>query len=263
MQTSDYLSPKSIKQLTSINFFIFVVLATFVIFNFLDMIIFEYSRSFPSIIFGFFKHVIDPLSDILDPFHVIIVCLVIILLNYNLKKLLQNPAKLNLIQKKSGLTKKKISNTFNYYSLISKHFFWSLAIAGIGCNLIKYILGVARPKYFFFEGFDRIDFFNALHKSNSFPSGHTQAAFTLAILIMIYFKKYHLYILSLAILMGLSRIFMTMHFPSDIFFGAYLGAIVPIILYQKIFSKKIKLYEQSGVVNLYYFSKLVYWRIFI
>ena len=70
-------------------------------------------------------------------------------------------------------------------------------------------------------------------------------------------------ILSLAILMGLSRIFMTMHFPSDIFFGAYLGTIVPIILYQKIFSKKIKLSEQSGVVNLYYFSKLVYWRIFI
>ena len=47
------------------------------------------------------------------------------------------------------------------------------------------------------------------------------------------------------------------------FFGAYLGTIVPIILYQKIFSKKIKLSEQSGVVNLYYFSKLVYWRIFI
>ena len=105
--------------------------------------------------------------------------------------------------------------------------------------MLKYIVGVARPKYFFFEGFERIDFFNILHKANSFPSGHTQAAFTLAILVMIYFKKYHFYILCLAILMGLSRIFMTMHFPSDIFFGAYLGAIVPILLYQNIFYKKI------------------------
>ena len=62
---------------------------------------------------------------------------------------------------------------------------------------MKYIIGVARPKYFFFEGFERFDFFNILHKANSFPSllpGHTQAAFTLAILIMIYFKKYHFYI---------------------------------------------------------------------
>ena len=139
------------------------------------------------------------------------------------------------MQKKSGLKFRKISDSFNYYSTISSHFFWSLVVAGIGCNLIKYILGVARPKYFFFEGFERLDFFNVLHKSNSFPSGHTQAAFTLAVLIMIYFKKYHFYILFLAILMGISRIFMTMHFPSDIIFGAYFGAIIPIILHQKIF----------------------------
>ena len=167
------------------------------------------------------------------------------------------------MEKKSGFKIKKISDTFNYYSLVGKHFFWSLAIAGIACNLLKYIVGVARPKYFFFEGFERLDFFNALHKANSFPSGHTQAAFTLAILIMIYVKKYHFYILCLAILMGISRIFMSMHFPSDIFFGAYLGAIVPIILYKNIFSKKIKHYEKSGVTSLYNFSKLMYWRIFI
>ena len=56
--------------------------------------------------------------------------------------------------------------------------------------------------------------------------------------------------------MGLSRIFMTMHFPSDIFFGAYLGAIVPIILYKNIFSKKIKLYEKSGVNKFIQFFKI-------
>ena len=143
--------------------------------------------------------------------------------------------------------------------MISTHF-CSLALAGIACNLIKYIVGVARPKYFFSV---RIDFFNILHKANSFPSGHTQAAFTLAILVMIYFKKYHFFILCFAILMGISRIFMSMHFPSDIFFGSYLGAIVPILLYQNIFCKKIKLYKQSGVTSLYSFSKLMYWRIFI
>ena len=63
--------------------------------------------------------------------------------------------------------------------------------------------------------------------------------------------------------MGISRIFMTMHFPSDIFFGAYFGAIIPILLHQKIFYKKIKIYERSGVTSLYRFSKLMYLRIFI
>ena len=263
MQTSNYLSLKNLKQLTSLNFFIFVLIITFLIFNFLDILIFEYSKTLPNFIFWFFRNIIDPLSDILDPLHIIIISLVIIFCNYNLKKIFKNPAKSNLMEKKSGLKIKKISNSFNYYSLVSKHFFWSLATAGIACNLIKYIIGVARPKYFFFEGFERFDFFNILHKANSFPSGHTQAAFTLAILIMIYFKKYHFYILSLATLMGLSRIFMTMHFPSDIFFGAYLGSIIPILLYKKIFEKKIKLFKQSGVTSLYSFLKLIYWRIFI
>ena len=263
MLTSDYLSPKNSKKFISLNFFVLVAVLTFFIFNFLDIFIFEISRSCPKFVFDFFEYIIDPLSDILDPLHVILICLIIILFNSNLQKLLNNPSKLDLMQKKSGLKFRKISDSFNYYSIISSHFFWSLVVAGIGCNLIKYILGVARPKYFFFEGFERLDFFNVLHKSNSFPSGHTQAAFTLAVLIMIYFKKYHFYILFLAILMGISRIFMTMHFPSDIFFGAYFGAIIPILLHQKIFYKKIKIYERSGVTSLYRFSKLMYLRIFI
>ena len=263
MQTSDYLKKKNLKRITSLNFFVFVTIITILIFNFIDISFYEFSRSFPKVVFSFFQNIIDPLSDILDPLNVIIICLLIVLLNYNFKKLLSNSAKLNLMEEKSGLKIREISDSFNYYALISKHFFWSLAIAGIACNLMKYVIGVSRPKYFFHEDFDRIDFFNIFHKANSFPSGHTQAAFTLAILIMIYFKKFHLYILCLATLMGISRIFMSMHFPSDIFFGAYLGAFVPVLLYDKFFHKNIKLYKTSGVTNLYSFTKLIYWRIFI
>ena len=159
MLTSDYLSPKNSKKFISLNFFFLVAVLTFFIFNFLDIFIFEISRSCPKFVFDFFKYIIDPLSDILDPLHVILICLIIILFNSNLQKLLKNPSKLDLMQKKSGLKFRKISDSFNYYSIISSHFFWSLVVAGIGCNLIKYILGVARPKYFFFEGFERLDFF--------------------------------------------------------------------------------------------------------
>ena len=131
------------------------------------------------------------------------------------------------------------------------------------CNLIKYVMGVARPKYFFMEGFDRIDFFNIFHKTNSFPSGHTQAAFTLALLLMIYIRKYYFVILLVASLMGISRIFMSMHFPSDIFFGAYLGSIIPILLYKSFYETKINNLRNSSLSSFKGFLKLMYWRIFI
>ena len=63
--------------------------------------------------------------------------------------------------------------------------------------------------------------------------------------------------------MGISRIFMSMHFPSDIFFGAYLGAVVPVLLYKNYFEKKINIYKETNVTNVYDFIRLIYWRIFI
>ena len=121
-------------------------------FNFLDIFIFESTRSFHGFFFFFFKEIIDPISDILDPLNIIIFCLFIILLNINIKYLLKNDIKLNLLKEKTKFSVKKINDSFEYYVLVCKHFVWSLAIAGISCNLIKYIMGVARPKYFFLEG---------------------------------------------------------------------------------------------------------------
>tara|TARA_B100000963_G_scaffold358129_1_gene381991 strand:- start:552 stop:1094 length:543 start_codon:yes stop_codon:yes gene_type:complete len=179
------------------------------------------------------------------------------------KYLLQNKIKLKLLQEKTGLEFSKIIDTYDFYLLVCKHWIWSLATAGVLCNLIKYIFGVARPKYFFYEGFERVDFFNALHKANSFPSGHTQAAFTLAILLVIYVKRYYWVIITIAILMGISRIFMSMHFPSDILFGAYLGSLIPILLYKLHYETRMEKYKGDKMVSFVQFLKLTYLRIFI
>ena len=56
---------------------------------------------------------------------------------------------------------------------------------------------------------------------------------------------------------------MSMHFPSDLIAGAYLGSIVPILFYDKMFKKKI---EKIKKKHRFYFSdilKLMYLRIFI
>ena len=254
---------KFIYQISSLRFFIIIATVTAFIFNFLDILIFQITKSFHGIFFIFFSTIIDPLSDFLDPFNIIVVCSLVIFLNLNVKYLLQNKIKLKLLQEKTGLEFTKIIDTFDFYLLVCKHWIWSLATAGILCNIIKYIFGVARPKYFFSEGFERVDFFNALHKANSFPSGHTQAAFTLAILLVIYVNKYYWIIFTIASLMGISRIFMSMHFPSDILFGAYLGSLIPILLYKLYYETKMEKYRDDKMVSFSQFAKLTYWRIFI
>ena len=254
---------KFIYQVSSMRFFIIILAITAFTFNFLDIFIFQTTRSFHGLFFTFFSKIIDPLSDVLDPFNIIIVCSLLIFFNLNVKYLLQNKIKLKLLQEKTGLEYTKIIDTFDYYLLVCKHWIWSLAVAGILCNIIKYIFGVARPKYFFFEGFERVDFFNALHKANSFPSGHTQAAFTLAVLLIIYVNKYYWIIFTIAALMGISRIFMSMHFPSDILFGAYLGSLVPILLYKLFYETMMDKYKGDKMISFGQFVKLTYWRIFI
>lgn len=60
----------------------------------------------------------------------------------------------------------------------------------------------------------------------SFPSGHTSAAFAAAWMIYLNKKKLGIYVLVIAILMGLSRIYLFMHYPTDILGGAVIGILI-------------------------------------
>ena len=254
---------KNFKFLTSLRFFVCVILLIIIFFNFFDIFLFKLSRSFPGIIFSFFKEVIDPISAILDPFNFIVLFSLILFANLNVKLILNDEKKFSVIKDKTNYNREKIEDLFTYISLVSKHFIYSLALAGIVCNILKYIFGVSRPKYFFLEGYERFNFFNFEHKISSFPSGHTQAAFSLAVLFIIYFRGYFLIIILIATMMGLSRIFMSMHFPSDLIAGAYLGSIVPVLFYDKIFKKKIEKIKKKHKFIFTDLLKLMYWRIFI
>ncbi|WPC42597.1 phosphatase PAP2 family protein [Clostridium sp. JS66] len=60
-------------------------------------------------------------------------------------------------------------------------------------------------------------------KSSSFPSGHTAASFAAAGVVMINLKKYGLYALLLASLIAFSRLYLFVHYPSDVLAGVILG----------------------------------------
>ena len=64
----------------------------------------------------------------------------------------------------------------------------------------------------------------------SFPSGHTGSAFALAVVaFMVMPRKYGVIALVLAFLMGFSRLYVGIHYPSDVLGGMVLGVITSII----------------------------------
>ena len=59
----------------------------------------------------------------------------------------------------------------------------------------------------------------------SFPSGHTLSGFAVAVSVFMYKKRFGAFCLVLAALIAFSRLYLYVHFPSDIVFGAIFGTI--------------------------------------
>lgn len=67
------------------------------------------------------------------------------------------------------------------------------------------------------------DMLLACLSDHSFPSGHTAAAFAAAFALFLCHKRAGSAALILAALMGFSRLYLFVHFPSDVIAGALLG----------------------------------------
>lgn len=66
---------------------------------------------------------------------------------------------------------------------------------------------------------------------NSFPSGHTTTAFAIFTILCLYFgkcKSQYLWV-SLAIIAGFSRVYLSQHFLIDIFFGSFIGIFIGVV----------------------------------
>lgn len=65
------------------------------------------------------------------------------------------------------------------------------------------------------------------HDPNSFPSGHTNSAFAFALAVCMSAPKRWMKVSAVcaAVLMGLSRLYVGVHFPSDVIVGAAVGCL--------------------------------------
>ncbi|MGH4122673.1 MAG: phosphatase PAP2 family protein [Clostridium sp.] len=66
----------------------------------------------------------------------------------------------------------------------------------------------------------------------SFPSGHTTGAFSLAVIIALYFPIFGFITIPLACCVGISRMYIGVHYPTDVIVGAFLGITCSFLTYR-------------------------------
>lgn len=97
----------------------------------------------------------------------------------------------------------------------------SLAANFLACNVIlKPLVDRTRPYYV-------LDYTPLIPPVGdpSFPSGHTSASFAAATAIYCINKKWGIAAYLLAAVMGFSRLYLGVHFPTDVLFGAVVGMV--------------------------------------
>lgn len=98
----------------------------------------------------------------------------------------------------------------------------SLALNSIIClGILKPAFARLRP-FMLDSGIDLI-----LHAPTdfSFPSGHTASSFSAAVTLLLYNRKYGVLALIAAALIAFSRLYLMVHFPSDVIAGIALGIL--------------------------------------
>lgn len=108
----------------------------------------------------------------------------------------------------------------------------------LGNLLLKPIFARIRPYDLY-----NIDIIVKELKDYSFPSGHTFSAFATAFTVNKYMKKFGKFMFVFAIIMGITRLYLYVHFPTDVLGGIILGYIcykLADILMDKYINKKLK-----------------------
>ncbi|MCI5622395.1 MULTISPECIES: phosphatase PAP2 family protein [Anaerostipes] len=104
----------------------------------------------------------------------------------------------------------------------------------LGEQIIKPL--IARPRPFIQQSFDLII---PAPSGYSFPSGHTASSFCAALFLTLLNRRFALPAYLLAVAIAFSRMYLYVHFPTDVLAGIILGSVCALIFYYLyIYNKK-------------------------
>lgn len=101
--------------------------------------------------------------------------------------------------------------------------FCSILATGVVVEVLKVMLGRARP--IFYEALELTGFFPPSFDwvFNSMPSGHTAISFAALVMIGMLAPRFKAATWTLAILIGVARVCVGDHWPTDVILGAFIG----------------------------------------
>ena len=113
---------------------------------------------------------------------------------------------------------------------------------------LRPVLALGKERIRIIEGF-------VPHTNNSFPSGHTSTAFTLALILAFIVRGgsiWRFLFPIIAFLVGYSRVYLAQHFVTDVFAGMLIGILssyLSLLVYEK-YRRRKKLKEQIKVQDV-------------
>lgn len=129
--------------------------------------------------------------------------------------------------------------------------FVSLAVGFVFNDFVlKNIFGRPRPfeEYSAFAEFIKSIGMD-LPSGNSFPSGHSYSAFNCAVVLTIFHKKAGYVLIPTAFMIAISRVFLCVHYPTDILAGMILGILTAVVSFTvyKLILKKIDARKRNKI----------------
>lgn len=103
----------------------------------------------------------------------------------------------------------------------------ALAISQIIVHSLKRLLNRERP----YKILEQLNTFGIDLSDYSFPSGHTTASFSLATSLALNNPRFSIIVLVLAMLIAISRIYLGVHYPTDVAAGIILGVGSAIVVH--------------------------------
>ncbi len=95
--------------------------------------------------------------------------------------------------------------------------------------LLKNLIARTRP----YEVIDGLTSLVGIQSDFSFPSGHTGTSFAVAVLLWLALpRKYGIPAMILAVFIGISRLYVGVHYPSDVLGGAVIGTAIAILVWK-------------------------------